>query len=55
MIDVAWQNQNLINMAFDLGCTETEIREAFEGGPEMREFLEKQLQKVIAERKGRTK
>lgn len=53
MMDLEWKNRNLINMAFDLGCTEEEIRAAFEGGLEMREILEKQLQKVIEERKAK--
>ena len=45
-----WRNQNLINMALDLGCSEKEIREAFEGDLEEREFMERQLQAVIKER-----
>lgn len=50
----AWQHQNLIMIALDLGCSETEIREAFEGGLEMRQFLEKQLQACINERKAKS-
>lgn len=50
-----WQHRNLINIALDLGCTEDEVRQAFEGGLEMRQFLEKQLQACIDERKAKGK
>lgn len=51
MNHIEWQHQNLINVALDVGCTETEIRATFTGDFKFREFLEKQLQKVIADRK----
>ena len=50
---IEWRHQNLINLAFDLGCTETEIRQAFEGDLEEREFMERQLQAVIKERQAK--